>query len=389
MFKFLVKKFIKDSENVTSPAVRTAYGTLCSVYGIFLNLVLFGVKYFAGVISGSMAVIADAFNNLSDAGSSIITLLGFSLAGKKPDPDHPFGHGRVEYLSGLVLSAVIMLTGFELGKSSVEKIIHPEAIEVSLLSAVILAAAILVKLYMHLYNRSTGKKIGSEAMLATAADSLTDCIATGVVLLSMGVTWLFKVNIDGYMGLLVAAFILYAGFGAARDTISPLLGKAPEKEFVKAVETIVMAHPEIVGIHDMLVHDYGPGRVIVSLHAEVPGDQDIYELHDAIDCAERELKEQCGCIATIHMDPIDTKSGEAAEYRARLHELVQSIHPAANIHDLRIVPGTTHTNLIFDIVVPIDLPMTDPQVETTVKKLVAENLANCFGVVNVDRDYVG
>ena len=387
MFRLLEEMFIKNRDDVTSPVVRRAYGTLCSVYGIFLNIVLFAGKYFAGVFSGSMAIIADAFNNLSDAGSSVITLLGFSLASKKPDPDHPYGHGRIEYLAGLVLSAVIMLTGFELGKSSVEKIIRPEAVEVSLLSAVILLAAILVKLYMHIYNKKTGHKINSEAMLATAADSLTDCIATGVVLLSMGVTWLFKINIDGYVGLVVALFIMYAGFSAAKDTLSPLLGKAPDREFVKAIEKTVMAHPEVVGIHDLMVHDYGPGRIIISLHAEVPASGNILELHDAIDCAEHELKENFGCLATIHLDPIDTESEEVSGYRHQLSELLKEVTPDISIHDLRIVPGATHTNLIFDAAVPADFPLTDEQTAQEIRSIVREKLDKCFAVVNIDRMY--
>ncbi|MGM9588106.1 MAG: cation diffusion facilitator family transporter, partial [Candidatus Limivicinus sp.] len=272
MIKLLTKLFIKDHENVTNAAVRRAYGTMCSLYGIFLNLLLFAGKYFAGVISGSVAITADAFNNLSDAGSSIITLLGFAIAGKKPDPDHPFGHGRAEYLAGLVLSAVIILMGFELVKSSFEKILHPEPISSGLLPAIILVCSILVKFYMCLYNRSVGKKINSAAMQATATDSLSDSVATTVVLISMGVSYFFHVNIDGYAGLLVAVFILYAGFNAAKDTVSPLLGQAPDPEFVQQVADIVTAHPEVVGIHDLVVHDYGPGRVMVSLHAEVRGD---------------------------------------------------------------------------------------------------------------------
>ena len=359
MIKLLTKLFIKDHENVTSAAVRRAYGTMCSLYGIFLNLLLFAGKYIAGLISGSVAITADAFNNLSDAGSSIITLLGFAIAGKKPDPDHPFGHGRAEYLAGLVLSGVIILMGFELVKSSFEKILHPEPISSGLLPAVILVCSILVKFYMCLYNRSVGKKINSAAMQATATDSLSDSIATTVVLLSMGISYFFHVNIDGYAGLLVAVFIIYAGFNAAKDTVSPLLGQAPDPEFVQQVADIVTAHPEVVGIHDLAVHDYGPGRVMVSLHAEVSGDGNIFDLHDAIDTAETELKEQLGCIATIHMDPIEADNTEVSQMRAAVAEKLKELDDVISIHDFRMVPGPTHTNLIFDAVVPANYEKSD------------------------------
>ena len=388
MIKLLTKLFIKDHENVTNAAVRRAYGTMCSLYGIFLNLLLFAGKYFAGVISGSVAITADAFNNLSDAGSSIITLLGFAIAGKKPDPDHPFGHGRAEYLAGLVLSAVIILMGFELVKSSFEKILHPEPISSGLLPAIILVCSILVKFYMCLYNRSVGKKINSAAMQATATDSLSDSVATTVVLLSMGVSYFFHVNIDGYAGLLVAVFILYAGFNAAKDTVSPLLGQAPDPEFVQQVADIVTAHPEVVGIHDLVVHDYGPGRVMVSLHAEVRGDGNIFDLHDAIDTAETELKEQLGCIATIHMDPIEPDNTEVSQMRAAVAETLKELDDVISIHDFRMVPGPTHTNLIFDAVVPADYPKSDEELAANIRQQIHQAWPDRYAVVTIDHSYI-
>lgn len=388
MIKLLTKLFIKDHENVTNAAVRRAYGTMCSLYGIFLNLLLFAGKYFAGVISGSVAITADAFNNLSDAGSSIITLLGFAIAGKKPDPDHPFGHGRAEYLAGLVLSAVIILMGFELVKSSFEKILHPEPISSGLLPAVILVCSILVKFYMCLYNRSVGKKINSAAMQATATDSLSDSVATTVVLLSMGVSYFFHVNIDGYAGLLVAVFILYAGFNAAKDTVSPLLGQAPDPEFVQRVADIVTAHPEVVGIHDLLVHDYGPGRVMVSLHAEVRGDGNIFDLHDAIDTAENELKEQLGCIATIHMDPIEADNTEVSQVRAAVAEKLKELDDVISIHDFRMVPGPTHTNLIFDAVVPAGYKKSDEELAASIRQHIHQTWPDRYAVVSIDHSYI-
>lgn len=388
MIKLLTKLFIKDHENVTSAAVRRAYGTMCSLYGIFLNLLLFAGKYFAGLISGSVAITADAFNNLSDAGSSIITLLGFAIAGKKPDPDHPFGHGRAEYLAGLVLSGVIILMGFELVKSSFEKILHPEPISSDLLPAVILVCSILVKFYMCLYNRSVGKKINSAAMQATATDSLSDSIATTVVLLSMGISYFFHVNIDGYAGLLVAVFIIYAGFNAAKDTVSPLLGQAPDPEFVQQVADIVTAHPEVVGIHDLAVHDYGPGRVMVSLHAEVSGDGNIFDLHDAIDTAETELKEQLGCIATIHMDPIEADNTEVSQMRAAVAEKLKELDDVISIHDFRMVPGPTHTNLIFDAVVPADYKKSDEELAASIRQHIHQTWPDRYAVVNIDHSYI-
>lgn len=388
MIKLLTKLFIKDHENVTNAAVRRAYGTMCGLYGIFLNLLLFAGKYFAGVISGSVAITADAFNNLSDAGSSIITLLGFAIAGKKPDPDHPFGHGRAEYLAGLVLSAVIILMGFELVKSSFEKILHPEPISSGLLPAIILVCSILVKFYMCLYNRSVGKKINSAAMQATATDSLSDSVSTTVVLLSMGVSYFFHVNIDGYAGLLVAVFILYAGFNAAKDTVSPLLGQAPDPEFVQQVADIVTAHPEVVGIHDLVVHDYGPGRVMVSLHAEVRGDGNIFDLHDAIDTAETELKEQLGCIATIHMDPIEADNTEVSQMRAAVAETLKELDDVISIHDFRMVPGPTHTNLIFDAVVPADYKKSDEELAASIRQHIHQTWPDRYAVVSIDHSYI-
>jgi len=389
MLKLLARLFIRDRENVRDAAVRRAYGVLCSVYGVFINVLLFAGKYFAGSISGSVAIMADAFNNLSDAGSSVITLLGFAIAGKKPDPEHPFGHGRAEYLAGLGLSALIVVMGFELGKSSLEKIMTPTPVQAGLLPAAILFVSIIAKVYMCAYNRAVGKKINSAAMQATAADALSDSVSTLVVLLSMAVSYIFNVNIDGWAGLVVAVFILLTGFGAARDTISPLLGKAPDAELVERIRKIVLSHPEVLGLHDLIVHDYGPGRLVVSLHAEVDGSGDIFALHDAIDRAERELKEELGCVATIHMDPIEADDTEVSRHRRAVTELLQThISPDITVHDFRMVPGTTHTNLIFDAVAPIDFKMTDDELAAKIRDLIHSTWENHYAVVTIDRSYV-
>lgn len=388
MLKLLTGIFIRDRDNVTDPKVRQAYGSLCGFYGIFLNIVLFAGKYFAGVISGSVAITADAFNNLSDAGSSVISLLGFAIAGKKPDPDHPYGHGRVEYLSGLLLSALIIIMGVELAKTSFDKILRPEAVQAGILPAVILLVSIAVKFYMSMYNRAVGRKINSASMLATAADSLSDSVATAVVLLSMGIAWLFKVNIDGYAGLLVALFIVYAGINACRETISPLLGQSPDPELVRQIEDIAMSFDEIVGIHDLIVHDYGPGRVFASLHAEVDGFDDVFKLHDAIDVAEKTIHDKLGVLVSIHMDPIDSRNEKLAEMRSAVSEAVKEIDERITIHDFRMVPGPTHTNLIFDAVLTQDAKLTDSEAAEKIKELVSSRWPGYFAVVDIDRSFV-
>lgn len=388
MISLLARLFIQNRRDYENPEVRRAYGTLCGGFGIFLNVLLFAGKYFAGTLSGSIAIVADSFNNLSDAGSSLITLLGFRLAGKKPDPGHPYGHGRIEYISGFAVSFLILLMGFELAKSSLEKILVPEPVQAGWLPAAILVASICVKVYMFLYNRAVGKKIASSAMAATATDSLSDSIATAVVALSMLIAHFFHVNIDGWAGMLVACFILYAGFNAAKDTLAPLLGQAPDPEFVQRVTDIVMAHPEVINIHDLVVHDYGPGRKMVTLHTEVDGKGDFFALHDAIDNIERELTALCGCHATIHMDPIERDNAEVLAMRDKVAELARRIDPAITIHDFRVVPGPTHTNVIFDAVVPPGLPMTEEAVAERIRLLVADAYPDHYAVVDIDQSYV-
>ena len=388
MISLLAKKFIKDCENVASPAVRQAYGMLCGIVGICLNVVLFALKFFAGTISGSIAITADAFNNLSDAGASVVTLLGFKLAGKKPDPDHPFGHGRIEYLSGLAVSMVILLMGFELLRDAVDKILHPEAVEFSILAVVILLASICGKFYMYFYNHAVGKKIDSAAMQATATDSLSDCIATGAVLLSTLVGHWTNLQIDGWCGLVVSGLILFAGYNAAKDTIAPLLGQPPEQEFVDEIERTVMAHPLVRGIHDLVVHDYGPGRVMITLHAEVPADHNIMDIHDEIDLIEVELREKLGCEATIHMDPIDMNDVTVMETRQKVAQLVKLIDETITIHDFRMVTGPTHTNVIFDAVVPFAFRLSDKEVEERIKDAVRTLDGNYFAVIQIDKSYV-
>ncbi len=387
MITILSKFFLRDKD-ITDSKGRKSYGTLCSVLGIVLNFILFALKYFAGFISGSVAIMADAFNNLSDAGSSFITLIGFVFAGKKPDTEHPFGHGRFEYLSGLFVALIIVLMGFELIKSSFDKIIHPEDVDTSVLAMGILVISILVKLYMFFYNNKIGKKINSSAMKATATDSLGDSVATAVVLIAMIVMRFTNINIDGYCGILVAMFIIYAGYGAAKETISPLLGSLPDEELVESIQEIVMAHDEVCGIHDLVVHDYGPGRIMISLHAEVPGDGNIFELHDAIDRIEKELSEKLYCEAVIHLDPVETNNVVVKEIKALVAKKIKIINPAITIHDFRIVTGPTHTNLIFDAVMPYEVKMSPDELKMEIEKMVKTINPEYYSVVHIDRTYI-
>ncbi len=370
--------------------MRSAYGTVCGICGIFLNILLFLIKIIAGTLAGSLAVTADAFNNLSDAGSSVVTLAGFRLAGKKPDKDHPFGHGRMEYISGLIVSALIILMGYELAKASVEKLLSPEMPDFTLLTAGILVVSILVKIYMSAYNRSFGKKISSPAMLATASDSLSDSVSTAVVLVS-GIICRISgfVYIDSICGLLVAAFILFAGYNAAKDTVSPLLGQPPSKEFVEQIKGIALSDPKILGIHDLVVHDYGPGRVMVSFHAEVSCDEDVLVLHDIIDCIEVEIGDKLNCEVVIHMDPIDTANPKLAEVKMFLEKIVKKLDAGAMYHDLRMVPGDTHTNLIFDVVLPHGYVHTEKDAREFITACVKELDASYECVIKIDRDYAG
>lgn len=386
MITCLAKFWIRESDSEEKK--RRVYGTLGAVVGIFLNICLFAGKYLAGFFSGSIAIMADAFNNLSDAGSSFISLIGFVFSGKKPDLDHPFGHGRIEYLAGLGVSFLILLMGVELAKNSVQKILHPVSVQISTLSIAVLSASILVKLYMAYYNHAIGKKIRSATMAATATDSLSDAAATTVVLLAMLFLAVTGINIDGYCGILVAVFIMAAGIGAAKETVSPLLGQAPDPEFVKEIKELVMQHEEVLGIHDMAVHDYGPGRVMVSLHAEVSGDGNIYELHDLIDRIERELKEKLHCETVIHMDPIDVGNEKTVEMKEEMVKLVKAIDERLTIHDFRMVTGTTHHNMIFDVVIPADFKLSQEELKDIIQKKIWEKWPDYYVVIDVDTAYV-
>ncbi len=389
MILLLSKIFIKDRENTSSPQVRKAYGMLCGGMGIALNILLFAGKFLAGFLSNSIAITADAFNNLSDAGSSLITLVGFQMAGQKPDPHHPFGHGRIEYLSGLFVSVAILIMAIELIQSSVDKILHPQPVVFNSLTIIILLVSIAVKIYMAYYNKNIGKKIDSAAMRATATDSLSDTLATTVVLAASLTAHFTGLKIDGYCGILVGLFIFYAGYSAAKDTISPLLGQPPEPNFVKNVETIVMSYEHIQGIHDMVVHDYGPGRVMISLHAEVPADGSLLILHDMIDNIEHRLHNELHCEAVIHMDPVITDDEQTNHLKKLLADLLHNNYPEIRFHDFRMVKGPTHTNIIFDIVVPFDYKERDDVITDFLQKEIHRIDSSYFAVIQVDKAYTG
>ncbi len=370
MVQLLARVFIKDYKNSDNPAVRLRYGILCGIMGILFNLILFTGKSLAGLLSGSIAIMADAFNNLSDAASSLITLIGFRMAGQKPDPDHPFGHGRVEYIAGLLVSVLIMACGFELLKSSLSKILKPEEMQFSPVVLVILGVSILVKFYMFLYNKMIGKRIRSSAMQAVASDSLGDVLATTVVLVSTLVSFFFGINVDGIGGMIVACFICYAGYTAARDTISPLLGSAPDPEFVKRVQELVLSHEGILDMHDLIVHDYGPGRVFLTLHAEVDAAGDLITVHDLIDEIEHELREELQCRAVLHMDPVRINDEETILMKAKVKKYINDMEKEwslskegmISIHDFRLVHETDGMKMLFDVVTPYRFPKTDDEV---------------------------
>ena len=394
MIQLLVKLFIDRHKKmghggpIEEAEERTIYGVVCGWAGVGINICLFVLKYFAGVLSGSVAITADAFNNLSDSGSSIITLLGFRMSAKKPDADHPYGHGRIEYVAGLMVSLLIFLMGFELLKIAVEKIIHPASVETGMAIIVILTTSILVKCYMAFYNFRIGKKINSSALKATAMDSLSDCAATFAVLLAMIIQQFTSWKIDGWVGLIVAGVVLYAAYSTAKDTIQPLLGMPPNQEFVDEVEAIVLSHDIVEGIHDLVVHDYGPGRCMISLHAEVAGNQDIFLIHDEIDHIETELNKRLGCESTIHMDPIAMDNEVVNENKEIVEKIVQQLNFEYTIHDFRMVIGPTHTNLIFDVLIPRDEKVDEDELRMHLEREVGKINPNYYAVIKIDRSYI-
>lgn len=390
MTELIIKLFIKD-KNTTDTKVREKYGLVSGIVGILCNLLLFAIKLLAGLISGAVSVMADAFNNLSDVGSNLITIFGFKLSNKPADPEHPFGHGRIEYMSAALVSVLIMLVGFELFKSSLDKLIHPEAINPTAVTFIIIICSILIKLWMGVFNRKMGKKINSKALFATATDCLSDCISTTAVLVSMLVAKFVGGNvalyIDPIIGLGVACLILYAGFNNLKETIDPLVGMAPERELVEQIKETVLSHDEFLGIHDMIIHNYGPGRSFVFLHVEVDYKSDIFVCHECVDACEREIKEKCNIEAVIHMDPIVTDDKEVDRVKALMSTKLAEINDRLSMHDFRFVKGEKANNLIFDVVMPSDCKMKESELISLVSKKAKEidSTYNC--VITVDNDF--
>ncbi len=388
MTQFLIKHFVKNFKEVKDPAVRTAYGNLASMVGMACNLLLCLGKLTVGTLFGSIAILADALNNLSDASSNVVSLIGFRLAAKAPDEKHPYGHARYEYLAGLVVSVTILGIGFSLLKESAVKVIHPTEVTFSWLSVGVLAASILVKFWMSGFNRTIGQTIGSETLMATAADSRNDVLTTGAVLVA---TVLCSVTgwarLDGLMGLGVAGFILWSGWGLVMDTLSPLLGESPSPELVEHIERKVMSYPGVLGVHDLMIHDYGPGHQFASLHIEFPAESDPLAAHDVIDNIENDFLKNDNLQVTIHYDPIVTSNAEVGILRSRLNEKARQLDPQLSVHDLRIVPGDTHTNVLFDLAFPAGYTGDKDLMLAKMCQFVTEQDPKYSCVVKVEQSY--
>ena len=384
----LAKLFIKDYKNTSDNVVRNKYGMLTSITGITINILLFVIKLIASVLTSSISIAADAFNNLSDAGSSIITYVGFYLSGKPADEDHPFGHGRAEYICSVFVSMMILFMGFELGKSSVSKIFNPTDTSLGTVSIIILIISICAKLWMYLFNNKIGKYINSSPIIATAKDSLSDVIATSVVIISLVTEKLFKIRIDGFVGLIVSGFILYTGIMTIKDSLTPLLGSLPDAKLVEDIKNTIMAHSEISGTHDMIIHNYGPNRYMMSVHVEVPCDCDVLKIHDKIDIIEREIYSKFNCNAVIHMDPIETNNEYINSTSSKINEIINSIDENLSMHDFRMVTGETHTNVIFDVVVPFNFKMSSTELINLIQQKIFEVDSSFYAVITIDKNYV-
>lgn len=387
MTEFLVRRFVKNSDDINNPVVRGKYGMLSSITGIICNIFLFLLKYIMGTLSGSIAIVSDAFNNLSDSASCIVTLFGYKLAAKPADKDHPFGHGRMEYLTSLIIAAVIIVMGIELFKDSAEKVVHPEKVKFSLLVIISLAASIGIKLWMSVFNTKLGNKINSTVMLATAKDSRSDVIATIATVISVTASLFTDLPIDGVMGILVSIFILRSGYEIICDTVDELLGKPADAESVKRITEIVRRDERIIGIHDMMIHSYGPGKVYGSCHAEVRASEDILSVHDLIDTIEHEIYHDLRIIMTIHMDPIEVDNEQENLRRDMLAQIIAGISPELSFHDLRSVSGETHTNLIFDIVAPFGFELSDKEIKERIDSELSKRPVKYFTVITFDRIY--
>lgn len=388
MTDFLCKRFVKNHENTKEPQVREGYGKLASVVGIISNAILCIAKILVGLISGSIAIIADGINNLADASSSVITLAGFKLSAMPEDEEHPYGHARIEYITGMIVSVLIVVVGVELIKSSIDKILHPEPLEFSWSIVIVLLLAILLKIWQAMFNIKVGKKINSVALTATGADSRNDVISTAAVLFSIIIGKMANIQIDGYMGVLVALFIIWSGIGLIKETSSPLLGEAPDPDLVAAISEMVSDFDGVLGIHDLVVHNYGPGKIFASIHIEVDANGDLMESHDMVDNIERQLSKKLHIVLTAHMDPIKIDDPIVSLMNEVTTKVTDSLDGISNVHDLRVVPGPTHTNIIFDVVVNPSCKLSNKEIHQTFTDTIKAIDENYFVVINFDKNYV-
>jgi len=385
VLELLFKIFVKDKDNVKDERVRNRYGVLGGAVGIVLNILLFVFKLVAGIITSSVGIAADALNNLSDVGSSVITLIGFRMAGRPADNDHPFGHGRGEYISGLFVSFFILLMGVELVKTSISKMFNPTSVEFTFSAMLILVLSILLKLWMYFFNIKISQKIDSQAMKATAKDSLSDVLSTTAVLAGLLASKFFDVNIDGYIGFLMAVVILYAGYKTLKEAISPLLGARPDNNLVKQIERIVMSCDNIIGMHDLVIHNYGPNHFMMSVHAEVSADCDILTIHHEIDMVEKKLSQEFGCDAVIHIDPVETDNVIINATRKVVESTLKDIDERLSVHDFRMITGDAYTNVVFDVVIPFEVKLSDRFVVDMLKQKISEFNSTYFAVIHVDK----
>ncbi|HIV80968.1 MAG TPA: cation diffusion facilitator family transporter [Candidatus Avanaerovorax faecigallinarum] len=389
MNSLICRLFVRDWENADDPDVRQRYGKLAGTLGIISNSILCIAKIITGIIAGSIAIIADGINNLTDASSSVITLAGFKLASMPEDDEHPYGHARIEYITGMIVSILIVVVGVELGKSSIEKIIHPEPVEFSVSAVVILVCAIIVKLWQASFNVYAGKRINSLTLTATGADSRNDVISTSAVLICLIVGKFTGFNIDGYAGCLVALFIIYSGITLVKETVSPLLGEKPDPMLISEISDMALSYEGVLGIHDLVVHNYGPGKIFVSIHIEVDADGDLMESHDLIDNIERDISKRLNVVMTAHMDPILRNDPLTDRFNTLMRETAEKYEGIGNLHDLRVVKGPTHTNIIFDVVVKPGCALSHEELKEIFQKAAYGEGENYYVVINFDNDYAG
>lgn len=387
MVELLIKKFVKNYDDVTNEKVRSSYGTLSSLVGIVCNILLFVVKFMMGIVSNSIAITSDAFNNLSDSASCIVTLFGYKMAAKPADKDHPFGHGRIEYVTSFIIAIVILMVGFELLKSSVNKVFNPSPVEFSWVVLLSLLLSIVLKFWMSNFNRILGKKINNGAMLATSKDSLNDVIATSATVIAVVGSLFTTFPLDGLMGLIVSIFVLVSGIGIIRDTLDELIGHAASEETIKHIKGIVLDSSKILGIHDLIIHCYGPGKMIGSAHVEVDANQDFLVIHDLVDEIERKIEKDLHIMMTLHMDPIQLDNEQVNKFKRMITEIVANIDESLSIHDFRIVTGPTHANLIFDLLVPFDFKMSCEDIQNKIDDELAKKDENIYTVITFDHGF--